>query len=342
MISISLCMIVKNEGNILARCLDSFRLVADEIIIVDTGSTDNTKDVAAQYTDKVYDFTWVNDFSAARNYAFSLATSDYIYSCDADEVLDSENLQRFLDLKSLLLPEIELVQMKYREATGAETTLNAQMEYRPKLFKRLRTFSWIDPIHETIRTEPVVFDSDIIIDHKPAGGHSQRDFATFQKAFERDHPLSTRIASMYAKELWRYGRTEDFADARNVYQHLMNSTLVPGSDPYLEACLILGKEAILDHRVSDFFKYMMKILLMNPCSECCMELGRYYMECKDYVEASVWFENAARETNPLLDIHSAGDQALVAWAESLEKCGLEDEAILRRQEARDWVLPIGD
>ena len=63
---------------------------------------------------------------------------------------------------------------------------------------------------------------------------------------------------------------------------------------------------------------------------------------KDYVEASVWFENAARETNPLLDIHSAGDQALVAWAESLEKCGLEDEAILRRQEARDWVLPTGD
>ena len=57
MISISLCMIVKNEGNILARCLDSFRLVADEIIIVDTGSTDNTKDVAAQYTDKVGSLT---------------------------------------------------------------------------------------------------------------------------------------------------------------------------------------------------------------------------------------------------------------------------------------------
>ena len=75
-----------------------------EIIIVDTGSSDRTKEVAAEYTDKIYDFVWVDDFAAARNFAFSKCTKEYIYTADADEVIDAENRQRFLDLKQVLLP----------------------------------------------------------------------------------------------------------------------------------------------------------------------------------------------------------------------------------------------
>ena len=66
MITISLCMIVKNEEKLLARCLDSVADLMDEIIIVDTGSTDRTKEIAARYTDKVFDFAWVNDFEIGR------------------------------------------------------------------------------------------------------------------------------------------------------------------------------------------------------------------------------------------------------------------------------------
>ena len=67
MITISVCMIVKNEERVLERCLDSLRGLMDELIIVDTGSADRTKEIAARYTDKIYDFAWVGDFSAARN-----------------------------------------------------------------------------------------------------------------------------------------------------------------------------------------------------------------------------------------------------------------------------------
>ena len=109
MITISLCMIVKNEERILARCLDSVAELMDEIVIVDTGSTDRTKEIAARYTDKIYDFQWIHDFSAARNFAFSKASMEYIYSADADEVLSEENRERFRILKENLLPEIELV-----------------------------------------------------------------------------------------------------------------------------------------------------------------------------------------------------------------------------------------
>ena len=84
-------MIVKNEADILARCLDSLSGLYEELIIVDTGSTDETKEIAAQYTDQIYDFVWCNDFAAARNFAWSKASMEYIYSADADEVLDEEN-----------------------------------------------------------------------------------------------------------------------------------------------------------------------------------------------------------------------------------------------------------
>ena len=88
MIQISLCMIVKDEEKVLERCLASVADLMDEIVVVDTGSTDKTKEIAKKYTDKIYDFKWVDDFSAARNFAFSHASKDYVLSMDADEVLE--------------------------------------------------------------------------------------------------------------------------------------------------------------------------------------------------------------------------------------------------------------
>ncbi|MCT1403763.1 hypothetical protein AK95_05830 [Paenibacillus sp. LC231] len=85
--SVSLCMIVKNEESYLERCLESVRGIVDEIIIVDTGSSDKTKDIAKRYTDKVFDFKWIDDFSAARNFAIEFASSEYILQLDADEIL---------------------------------------------------------------------------------------------------------------------------------------------------------------------------------------------------------------------------------------------------------------
>ena len=77
MITISLCMIVKNEEKNLERCLSSYAPLMDEIIVVDTGSTDKTKEIAAKFTDKIYDFTWINDFSAARNFSFEKANCNH-------------------------------------------------------------------------------------------------------------------------------------------------------------------------------------------------------------------------------------------------------------------------
>jgi tetratricopeptide (TPR) repeat protein len=84
---LSFCAIVKNEQNNLPRCLQSVRPYVDELIVVDTGSTDETVNIAHQYGAKVSHFAWCNDFAAARNHAISQASGDWILMLDADEEL---------------------------------------------------------------------------------------------------------------------------------------------------------------------------------------------------------------------------------------------------------------
>ncbi|OOM16266.1 glycosyltransferase family 2 protein [Clostridium saccharobutylicum] len=86
---LSLCMIVKDEGEILNNCLLNVAKFVDEIIIVDTGSTDRTKEIALKYTDKVYDFKWCNDFSKARNFSISKSSNAWILVLDADEFVNN-------------------------------------------------------------------------------------------------------------------------------------------------------------------------------------------------------------------------------------------------------------
>ena len=113
MTTISLCMIVKNEEDVLKRCLTSVKSVVDEIIIVDTGSTDSTKKIAKEFTDKIYYFKWIDDFSKARNYAFSKATKEYILWLDADDVILPEDIELMKILKEDLKKNIDIVMMKY-------------------------------------------------------------------------------------------------------------------------------------------------------------------------------------------------------------------------------------
>ena len=97
--TISLCMIVKNEEVNIEKCLKCTNKIADEIIIVDTGSTDNTKLVAKKYTDKIFDYEWADDFAAARNYSFSKATMEYIMWLDADDIISDVDIEKIIKIK---------------------------------------------------------------------------------------------------------------------------------------------------------------------------------------------------------------------------------------------------
>lgn len=318
MVSISLCMIVKNEERVLARCLDSLISAMDEIIIVDTGSMDATKEIARRYTNQVYDFAWTGSFADARNFAASKATKEYIYTADADEYLDEENREKLLQLKAILMPEIEMVQMLYCTSGENNTVYNFEKEYRPKLYRRLRPFVWIDPIHETLRTAPVVYDSQIEIQHCPEGNHAARDLQALFQAGMRDEHFSKKLHHMYAMELYRSGEDEDFVRAIPVFQKTLQED-GRSIDEIKEAMCVLARAYRVQKLIPEFFGCALKDAVTSSCAEMCCELGRFYEESGNPSEAAIWYQNAATETESILDIRTSDEIP----QDGLKRCGVQ-------------------
>ena len=163
--SVSLCMIVKNEEKHLRECLLSVQGVADEIIVVDTGSTDSTKKIAAEFNSKIYDFEWVNDFSAARNFALSKTTSDWILYLDADERLDENSKQ----LVKRLAEENGLIGYFCNVVSPSEAGSPSVMKFI-RFFRRHPDLRFSGKVHEQIepslrKLNYEIRDSEIVINH---------------------------------------------------------------------------------------------------------------------------------------------------------------------------------
>ena len=166
--TVSLVMIVKDEEANLPACLDPIFDLFEEIVIVDTGSTDNTRQLAVDYADKVVDFPWINDFSAARNCAIDNATSDYIFWLDADDRLDADQVA---NLKQLFANLADNTGYVFKCACnvgrpGADGTLVDQV----RLFPRRDDVRFQYRVHEQIMLSlnqaqvPIVW-TDIEIKH---------------------------------------------------------------------------------------------------------------------------------------------------------------------------------
>jgi len=97
---LSVCMIVKNEQETLSRALSSVQPIADEIVVVDTGSTDSTKEIASKFTDKIYDFKWSDDFAAARNCSLDHATKSMILWLDADDFIPEKSAEKIAEINA--------------------------------------------------------------------------------------------------------------------------------------------------------------------------------------------------------------------------------------------------
>ena len=294
-------MIVKNEEKVLDRCLASIFDLMDEIIIVDTGSTDRTKEIAGKYTGRIYDFAWCDDFSKARNFAFEKAACDYIYSADADEVLDEENHEKFRLLKENLMPEVEIVQMYYGNQLANGTVYNFDRELRPKLFKRLRNFVWTEPVHETVRLLPLVYDSEIEITHKPEHNHGDRDITIFEQLLARGEALSKRLTDFYARELFVAGTKEQLIHAKDYFISIVKDSETD-ADRLKTALAVVVRSCFEAGDVLTMYQYAMKDAASEASSEVCCKHREYYQNRQDYEEAILWFYNAAYEQQSILNI----------------------------------------
>jgi glycosyltransferase involved in cell wall biosynthesis len=151
--TLSLCMIVKDEENEIRNCLESVINIVDEIIIVDTGSTDNTKEICKEFNSKIYDYEWNDDFSAARNFSISKASSDWILWMDADEVLVVHNkklLNKLLSSKDSL---IYTIKMLHYNDTDQENFNEHYISYHHRLFRNHTGIMFEGKIHEHLNAE---------------------------------------------------------------------------------------------------------------------------------------------------------------------------------------------
>ena len=283
-------MIVKNEEAVLERLLKGVRDIADEIIIVDTGSTDRTKEIARDFTSLVYDFAWQDDFAAARNYAFSLGTKDYLLWLDADDVITPAAKEKFLHLKKTLSPAVDVVMLPYE--TAFDEAGNPTFSYfRERLIKNHAGFYWEGEIHEVITPRGNVVYGDAPVRHqKLAVADPDRNLRIFEKMLAEGKTLSPRHQFYYGRELFYHGQEEKaaavfeqfLADPNGWSENKIECTR------QLAACYFRKEqeEAGLNALCRAF-------LWDSPRAETCCDIGAYFLRKEAYEQSIFWYSLAA-------------------------------------------------
>jgi len=282
-------MIVKNEERHIARCLDSVAGLVDEIIIVDTGSTDRTVEIASNYTSKIFSYQWKDDFSDARNNSFSKASMDYCMWMDADDILETVERDKFLQLKQSLSAEVDIVMMKYHTLFDEEGRPSFTY-FRERWIRNSAQYRWVGAVHEVIPPNGKVIYSDIAISHKKIGaGNPNRNLRIYQKMIADGKTLEPRHQYYYGRELYYH---KQYEEAVSVLEQFL-CTKEGWIENKIEACSVcaacylqLGQE----QRALDTLLRSMSFDV--PRAELCCEIGKYFLEHGNIQNAIYWYETA--------------------------------------------------
>lgn len=296
MISISLCMIVKNEEDVLSRCLNSIKDVVDEIIIVDTGSSDNTKKIAKNFTDKIYHFNWCDDFAKARNYSFSKATKDYILWLDADDVILPKDVKLLKSLKNDIDKNTDIVMMKYNMGTNDDNTPSLSY-YRERLIKNFKNYKWVGRIHEVITPTGNVIYSDIAITHKKIHiSDPLRNLRIFEKMIEENEKLDTRQKFYYAREIYYSGNFTKAIEKFNEFLNEDDKWVENTISALLDLSICYNKINDKQNEISTLFKSFEYDI---PRSQTCCYIGNYFLRNNNINQAIYWYKLASTLTSNL-------------------------------------------
>ena len=292
---ISLCMIVKNEEERLARCLSSVQGAVDEIVIVDTGSTDGTKAVAARFTDRIYDFTWRDDFSAARNASMDYATKPYILWLDADDVLERSEREKLIALRRRLDGSVDAVMMPYHYAHREDGAPTLVFE-RERIVRRDAGFRFAGVVHEAMGVSGNVLHEDIVVTHTGNHGESstRRNLAIYETWRKRGLALTGRDRYYYARELMACGQTE------RAEQEFAGFLAGPGwVENRIDAYVARGRCLMQLGRGGEAREsFMHAILLGEPRAEALCAMGDALMAEGRYGAAAFWYRAAMQAEKP--------------------------------------------
>lgn len=285
--SISLCVIVKDEEKMIGKLLESVKDVVDEIIIVDTGSKDTTIKICEEYTHKIYNFKWVDDFSKARNYSLNKATCDYILWLDADDYLTLEEIEKLKLLKVELDGTIDVYYFLYKFQKDYEPF------YRERLIKNNGKYYFVGKVHEAIIVSGNIKYENIVItqQEKPIINLS-RNLKIYENM--NINEFKERDFYYYGKELFRNKKfnkskrlLKKFLSFKNIYNEYA-----------IDACFILSNIFIITSNNIDALKYLFLTFIYDtPRANVLCNIGDiYYME-KQIDKAIYYYELALKCKN---------------------------------------------
>ncbi|MFC6649593.1 glycosyltransferase family 2 protein [Paenibacillus rhizoplanae] len=292
----SLCMIVRNEEAVLGRCLDSVRELMDEIIIVDTGSTDRTMTVAGWYTGKVFTYPWDEDFAAARNYSFEQATMPYVIWMDADELLAAPEAEKLAWLKQQLAQEqqgVDVIRMGTRlsppPAQGDSALVPVHSEIRPRVVRRGH-FCWQGRVHEELDIGAgTAMNTDIYIDHRPSAIHTERNLQILKRWITEEGKAEGKLLFHYANECFN---ARDYQAAEASYEQLLREPSGFRGEQ-ITACLRLSE----CYRQKCEAELRLNSLLRSfgyglPQPDVCCGIAGFFEERREWDNAIFWYLQA--------------------------------------------------
>lgn len=210
---VSVTMIVKDEEQTLPRCLDSIAGAVDEIVIVDTGSTDATVEVARRYTEGIYSLPWPDDFAAARQFAFDRASGDWVCWLDADDVVRGADRIRGLVAEA----PAEVGAFCWRYVYDRDRWGNPRCElWRERCVRRDGAFRWVGRVHEVLvsdRPWQLVRAEGVVVEHHspPERGatRGRRNLALLEREYAAsDGQPSARLLFYLGREHAAAGNLE--------------------------------------------------------------------------------------------------------------------------------------
>ncbi len=311
---LSLCMIVKDEEAVLARCLKSVEKLFDELIVVDTGSTDGTKEIAKRFGAKIYDFIWEDNFASARNFSFSKATGDYVAWLDADDVLPPEERAQFFALRALLKEKRpDLVFCPY-DVGIPQNGHTVSTFYRERFFLREANFQWQGRVHECVAPRGKQVKFDLRVRH--LGSKKERGTRNLHlyQAWQKEEKLSPRDKFYYGRELYYH---KLYVEACAVLGEMLNENGWYVNQ--IEACRVLSKCYLArGKREEAFYALTRSFLYGEPRASVLCDMGELLsnmgksreaifwfsaaMNCKDHAQEGDFDEPLSRDLIPLLAI----------------------------------------
>ncbi len=283
--SLSVCLIVKDEEDVISRCLSCVQKFADEIVVVDTGSSDATVEKAKIYTDKIYFFKWVEDFSAARNFSLEKAACDYVMWIDADDVITDENCRKIKEI--VCGADFDMAFLPY--VAAYENDKPTFVYYRERIFKRSGNYRFSGAVHEAVTPHGKIIYGDAAICHKKIKeSEPLRNLRILQKRIARGISLNEREKFYYGRELLYNGM---FRESIAVLEDFLNGD--GWIENKIEACLNLSRAyAEINDNKGAMNALLNSFLFAPPRSEACCALGARFFEQNDVNCAIYWYQRA--------------------------------------------------